>query len=32
MQTTAGEHYRVIRTQLTELAGELTPEQAAAPA
>jgi uncharacterized protein (TIGR03083 family) len=30
-QTTAGEHYRVIRTQLTGLAGELTPEQAAAP-
>lgn len=29
--TTAGEHYRVIRTQLTELAAELTPEQAATP-
>jgi uncharacterized protein (TIGR03083 family) len=29
--TTAGEHYRVIRTQLTELAADLTPEQAATP-
>ncbi|MEY9864526.1 uncharacterized protein (TIGR03083 family) [Catenulispora sp. GAS73] len=28
--TTAGEHYRVIRSQLTELAGELSPEQAGA--
>lgn len=26
--TTAGEHYRVIRTRLTDLAAELTPEQA----
>ncbi|MEY9934434.1 uncharacterized protein (TIGR03083 family) [Catenulispora sp. GP43] len=29
--TSAGEHYRVIRMQLTELASELSPEQAATP-
>jgi uncharacterized protein (TIGR03083 family) len=31
MTTTAGEHYRVLRTRLTGLASDLTPEQAAAP-
>lgn len=30
MSTTAGEHYRVIRTQLVDMAAGLTPEQAAA--
>lgn len=29
--TTAGEHYRVIRAQLTELAADLSPEQAGTP-